>query len=133
MTARARKTAAVASAVGVALTAAGCGSSHAADRSAIVKVVNEFATAHSRAACDLLTGKALAEVYGSGDATAGLRACRAAAKTFKGGPVDIIQVKFSTTGLGPTVIARNHQTSRHYTAIMAKVGGRWRIDHITSP
>jgi len=124
----------IAIALGLVLAAAtaGCGSSSASDKSAVTRLVDDFAAAHDRRACDLLSPLGLADVYGAGNATQGRAKCVAASPRFRSGPVTIIQVKFHGSG-NSTVISRNPQTGRHYTVTASKYGSHWLIDRITSP
>ena len=119
-------------ALALAVAAAGCGSSNASDKLAVTRLVNDFAAAHDRHACDLLSPLGLGEVYGAGNASQGRAKCVAASSRFQPGPVTIIQVKFHGGG-NSTVISRNPQTGRHYTVAASKYGSHWLIDRITSP
>jgi len=117
-----------------ALAAAGCGTSAKTrnDKAAIRQVVTEFAAAHDARACSLLTDDAIQSVYGGyTDPIPKARAsCRAASKHFKGAPVTVTQINFTTSTIAKAG-ATNPAKTVGYTITLHRNGSHWRIGQIT--
>jgi hypothetical protein len=116
-----------------ALVVAGCsGDRDTSEGRKIESVVKRFALSHGPDACDLLTTKAVATVYGHTllDARASKANCVAKSKRFSGEAVDVTFVKVSSA-TGAHATAKTLDGRRFYSVGLQKQRGRWRIDSIT--
>lgn len=118
----------------LAIAAAGCGGDPA-EKANIAKaraVVNQFAQGNDARACDLLTDKALSDVYGgfSEDPSVGKANCVKRAAGFKGEPITIAKASVIDNRTAK-VNALSKDGKFTYSITTRKPGKRWLIDQIT--
>jgi hypothetical protein len=117
---------------GLALT--GCsGDRDTGEGRKVESVVKRFAQSHGRDACNLMTHRALARVYGgtSDSPAVGKVQCLAKSGRFEGQPVAVTFVKIKSSTEAQAT-AKTLDGRRYWTVAVRKLRGRWLIDAVTT-
>jgi hypothetical protein len=123
-----KRTAALAAAVG-ALALAACGEDDSEHKDEVERVVTAFAQADGPEACDLLTPRALRQVYGGERPKRGYEHCRRRSERFEGEKIEIDDLNFRGN-LSATVRASTPDEDRRYRVGLKNLAGTWLIDSI---
>jgi hypothetical protein len=128
------RTTAVLALAAVAVGAAGCGDDpvEKANLGKVRAVVNQFAQAGDASACNLLTGDALSNVYGSfsTDINKARANCVKKSAGFKGEPITITKASVIDNQTAK-VNALSKDGKFTYSVTVRKPGKTWLIDQIT--
>jgi hypothetical protein len=125
-----KRTAALAAALGaLALALAACGEEDSRYKDDVEGVVIGFAQADGPEACELLTPRALRQVYGGSRPKRGYERCLRRADGFEGERVEIDDLNFRGD-LSATVRASSPDEDRRYRVGVKNVAGTWLIDSI---
>ena len=120
-------------AVALAVLMAGCGDDAGtpADRDKVRSVVTQFAEADDAHACDLLTGKALRDLYGGfrDKVPKAHRKCVEKSAEFEGEPVEITKLEL-VDDVTAKVSALGADKKFTYAITLRKPRKQWRIDEI---
>jgi hypothetical protein len=123
-----KRTAALAAASG-ALALAGCGEENSRYRDEVERVVMDFARADGPEACELLTPRALRQVYGGERPKRGYERCLRRSERFEGEKIEIDDLNFRGD-LSATVRASTEDEDRRYRVGVKNLADTWLIDSI---
>jgi hypothetical protein len=123
-----KHTAALAAAAG-ALALAGCGDDDSADKEAAERAARDFAAADGPQACDLMTERALEDVYGADDSQNGYYNCVDRSDRFQGEEIDIEETERGDDDR-ITVTATTPDDDRQFKVTLDETGGEWLVDRI---
>jgi hypothetical protein len=116
-----------------AVAVAGCGDDKSGvDVAQIRSVVNQFATSTGAHACDLLSPKALQDVYGGfkKPVPVAKATCVRRSSRFRGQPITIKELDIIDASTA-RVVALNPKGDVTYNVAVRRFGPAWRIDDIT--
>ena len=123
-----KRTAALAAAAG-ALALAACGDDDSDRTKAAERTVREFAAADGPEACDLMTERALEDVYGLDDSQHAYYNCIDRSDRFEGEEVEIEDIDVGDDDR-ITVKATTQDDDRQFKVTVQELAGEWLVDRI---